>query len=165
MTATYTATYTVVDIESVLRKFKTGLTMIAESTRAMDAQVAQDIAADLLTLSKGGYLKNADITLIHDNAEIRAAQYSVTEQGGDLTAGRPGGVTWPCLSGAWLRVVIWYTPAWYALTDQTRRGIQQGLKRPWTTNYDDLSHAALQASGGRNFTSNAYGMARKDFSR
>lgn len=165
MTATYTSTYTVVDIENVLRKFKTDLTMIAESTRAMDAQLMQDIAADLLVLAKGGHLKEVDITLIHNGAEIRAAQYSVTEQGGDLAAARPGDVTWPCLPGAWLRVVIRRTPAWYALPDYDRRGIEQRLQRAWTPTSDDLSHTTLHTRGGRNFTSNAYGMTRKDFSQ
>ena len=165
MSATYTSTYTVVDIENVLRKFKTDLTMIVESTRAIDIHSAQDIAADILTLAKDGYLKDVDITLIHNGSEVRATRYSVTQQRGDLMAGRPGGVTWPYLQGASLRIVIRYTAAWEALTDQYRRSVRQRLKRSWTTSYDDLSHSALLASGDRNFTSNAYGMTRKDYSQ
>ena len=75
-------------------------------------------------------------------------------------ASRPGGVLWPRLPGATLRIIISYTAAY---TEEARQKTNGKLKIGWTTSYDDTSHSSLSSSGGRNYVSNAYGMQRKDW--
>ena len=62
-TASASATYTVVDIENVVRRMKADLVMIADSTGAWTAAKAADYAHDVEVLAKAGYLEWVDVTL------------------------------------------------------------------------------------------------------
>lgn len=159
-TRTATATYTVADIEDVVRRVKADLVMIADSTGAWTAANAADYAHDVEVLAKAGYLKWVDVTLLSNGAEAKAVRFDVDTEAGSLTSSRPGGVLWPKVSGANLRIVLSYTDAY---TSAAREGTKGKLKIGWVTSYDDTNHANLMSSGGRNYASNAYGMQRKDW--
>jgi hypothetical protein len=159
-TRTASATYTTTDIENVVRRMKADLVMIADSTGAWTAQQAADYAYDIEVLAKAGYLAWVDITLLQYGIELKAVRFDVDTDAGTLTTSRPGGVLWPRVSGANLRIVISYTDAY---TSEARGATRKKLKIGWTTSYDDTSHSSLNSSGGRNYASNAYGMQRKDW--
>ncbi len=159
-TRTATATYTVVDIENVIRRVKADLVMIADSTGAWTAANAADYAHDVEVLAKAGYLKWVDLTLLSNGVEVKAVRFEVDTDAGSLTTSRPGGVLWPKVSGPHLRIVLSYTDAY---TSEAREATKGKLKIGWVTSYDDTSHASLMSSGGRNYASNAYGMQRKDW--
>ncbi len=159
-TRTATATYTVVDIENVVRRVKADLVMIADSTGAWTAANAADYAHDVEVLAKAGYLKWVDLTLLSNGVEVKAVRFEVDTDAGSLTPSRPGGVLWPKVSGPHLRIVLSYTDAY---TSEAREATKGKLKIGWVTSYDDTSHASLMSSGGRNYASNAYGMQRKDW--
>lgn len=111
-TRTATATYTVVDIENVVRRVKADLVMIADSTGAWTAAKAADYAHDIEVLAKAGYLKWVDLTLLSNGVEVKAVRFEVDTDAGSLTTSRPGGVVWPKVSGAHLRIVLSYTDAY-----------------------------------------------------
>ena len=159
-TRTATATYTVVDIENVIRRVKADLVMIADSTGAWTAANAADYAHDVEVLAKAGYLKWVDLTLLSNGVEVKAVRFEVDTDAGSITTSRPGGVLWPKVSGPHLRIVLSYTDAY---TSEAREATKGKLKIGWVTSYDDTSHASLMSSGGRNYASNAYGMQRKDW--
>jgi hypothetical protein len=159
-TRTSTATYTVVDIENVVRRVKADLVMIADSTGAWTAGKAADYAHDIEVLAKAGYLKWVDLTLLSNGVEVKAVRFEVDTEAGSLTTSRPGGVLWPKVSHAHLRIVLSFTDAY---TSEAREATKGKLKISWVTSYDDTSHASLMSSGGRNYASNAYGMRRKDW--
>lgn len=159
-TRTASASYTVVDIETVVRRVKADLIMIADSTGAWTAAKAADYAHDIELLSKAGYLKWVDVTLFSNGAEIKAVRFDVNTDAGSMTTSRPGGVLWPKVSGANLRIILGYTDAY---TDAARETMRNKLKIGWVPSHDDTSHAGLTSSGGRNYVSNAYGMQRKDW--
>jgi len=159
-TRTATATYTVVDIENVVRRVSTDLVMIADSTGAWAAGKAADYAHDIEVLAKAGYLRWVDVTLLSNGVEVKALRFEVDTDAGTLTTSRPGGVLWPKIAGAHLRVVLRYTDAY---TDQAREATKGKLKIKWVASYDDTSHVTLNSSGGRNYVSNAYGMQRRDW--
>jgi hypothetical protein len=159
-TRTASATYTTMDIENVVRRMKADLAMIADSTGAWTAQQAADYAYDIEVLAKAGYLAWVDVTLLQYGIELKAVRFDVDTDAGALTTSRPGGVLWPRVSGANLRIVISYTDAY---TSEAREATRKKLKIGWTTSYDDTSHSSLNSSGGRNYASNAYGMQRKDW--
>jgi hypothetical protein len=159
-TRTATATYTVVDIENVVRRVKADLVMIADSTGAWTAAKAADFAHDIEVLAKADYLKCVDLTLLSNGVEVKAVRFEVDTEAGSLTTSRPGGVLWPRVSGAHLRIVLSYTAAY---TSEAREATKGKLKIGWVTSYDDTSHASLMSSGGRNYASNAYGMQRRDW--
>lgn len=159
-TKTASATYTVVDIENVVRRVKADLIMIADSTGAWTPAKAADYAHDIEVLAKAGYLAWVDVTLFSNGIEIKAVRFGVDIDAGSLTTNRPGGVLWPKVSGAYLRMILGYTDAY---TNAAREAMKGKLKIGWVPSSDDTSHSSLTSSGGRNYISNAYGMQRKDW--
>jgi hypothetical protein len=159
-TRTASATYTVADIENVVRRVKADLVMIADSTGAWTAAKAADYAHDIEVLAKAGYLEYVDVTLMSNGVEVKAVRFDVDTDAGALTSSRPGGVLWPKFVGAHLRVVLGYTDAY---TSAAREAMKGKLKIGWGPSTADTRHASLMSSGGRNYASNAYGMQRKDW--
>lgn len=159
-TRTASATYTTTDIENVVRRVRADLAMIADSTGAWTPQKASDYAHDIEVLAKAGYLAWVDVTLLQYGVELKAVRFDVDTDAGTLSTSRPGGVLWPRVTGADLRIIISYTNAY---TSAAREAIRGKLKIGWTTSYDDTSHASLNSSGGRNYVSSTYGMQRKDW--
>jgi len=158
-----TQTYSDVDVEHVIRRVTTDLRMIADSSGAITRIQAEIYGYDIEYLAQKGYLQSVDVTLLSYGQEIKAAHYTVNTAAGDLTPSRPGGVLWPRLAGATLRIVITYTPAWWALSESARTRIHALLKTTWTPTTADTSHATLTVHGGRAFVSNAYGIERQDY--
>ncbi|SRR6266498_2331641 len=159
-TQTQTQTYTVADVEKVVRRFTTDLRMIGESSGAITRSEAEDYGHDVEYLAKKGYLNFVDVTLFVNGAEEKAVRYTVNTQAGDLVADRPGGVLWPRLSGARLSVVVNPTEAFWL-----KASVVSALRISWVPTSQDVSHSSLKEKGGRAFVSNAYGMVRRDYSK
>lgn len=157
-TDTQTSTHTYTDIETVMRRFKADLVMIAQSTGGMPEQLARDYAHDVEKFAKNGYLEKVDVTLLSNGSEVRAAQYTVNTASGDLTTSRPGDVLWLKVKNPILRVIISPTNA---LNADTLQAMQ--LKINWAFTKADLSHSSLKSYGGRDYVSNGWGIQRKDF--
>jgi hypothetical protein len=159
--STVTDTYSVADVEVVMRRVYADLVMIASSSRAITEVTAMDYAHDIEALAKEGFLKKVDLTLMSSGAELRALRYDVDTDSGSLTTNRPGGVMWPKVDGANLRIVLSYTDAYTAAEKEKMRS---KLRVNWTPTTVDTSHSTLSQSASRDYASNAYGMRRKDFS-
>ena len=160
-TASSTYTFSVVDIENVMRRFSADIVMIAQSSQATTEATARDYAHDAELLAKYGYLRMVDVTLLDGSREVRAAQYVVNTNAGDLTASRPGGVLWPRVSSPFLRIILYYTASY---DSNAREALRPSLRIPWITTNADTSHVGLAQSGSRDYASNGWGMQRRDFS-
>lgn len=157
--ATITYSYSTADVENVVKNFAADLRMIAESTGTWDRAGVDKHVADVNYLAKKGYLKFVDLTLLSNGTEARAVRYMVNENSGELVASRPGGVLWPRVASPRLRIILQPTAKW------TKEPPDAGqLNYTWSDSTEDLSHSGLKENGGRNFTSNAYGFERKDYS-
>jgi hypothetical protein len=159
-TATATYTYSVTDIEIVMRRFSADIVMIATSSGAITEEKARDYAHDVEVLAKGGYLKSVDLTLLSGGAEVRAVTYNVNTSSGNLEMNRPGGVMWPRVQSPYFRIVLYYTASY---TDSARQQTKGKLKIGWVQTNADTSHSSLSRSGARDYASNGFGMQRKDF--
>lgn len=155
-----TYTYTIADIEVVVRRFTADLVMIAQSSGTITEAKAREYAHDVETLAKKGYLKRVDLTLLSGSTEIKATQYSVNTEAGGLAMSRPGGVLWPRIPNGQLRIILSYTEDYDAAAREMMKG---KLKINWVPTDDDTSHIALTLTGRRDYVSNAWGMRRKDF--
>jgi hypothetical protein len=160
VTATTTDTYTTLDVETVVRRFTADIVMIAQSSGAITEEKARDYAHDVEVLAKKGYLERVDLTLFSGAVEQRATQYTVNTSSGDLTMSRPGGVMWPQVADAFLRIILTYTDSY---TGAAKEQMRDRLRINWTPTSADTSHPTLKPSGGRDYASNAFGMQRKDF--
>jgi len=159
-TATGTATYSAVDVENVFRRFRADILMIADSTKAMTQQKAEDYAHDAEYLAAQKFLEKIDVTLMVGDEEHKATQFHVNENSGGIDSSRPGGVLWPRISGAWIRIILSYTAAY---TSDQREAAKSKLKINWVSTSASTQHLSLTAVGGRDYTSNAFGLNRKDF--
>lgn len=157
---TDTYSYTISDIETVVRRFTADLVMIAQSSGAITEAKAREYAHDIEVLAKAEYLEMVDITLLSGSKEIQAVQYVVNKSAGDLEMSRPGGVLWPLVEDPHLRIIWRHTDAYDA---NAREEMKSKLKIEWVSTSTDTSHSGLSHSGGRTYASNGWGMQRKDF--
>ncbi|OIR02208.1 hypothetical protein GALL_158280 [mine drainage metagenome] len=159
--STETTTYTVVDVEKVMRSIRADLMMIADSTRAMPEDTAKDYAHDIELLAKNGYLTTVDVTLLSAyGTEIAAIKYQFQTEGAAGTE-RPGGVLWPYTPSGRIRIVISHTEAYTAESEKVSK---LPMKISWVSSSADTNHSNLSSSGGRGYSSNGFGANRKDFS-
>lgn len=159
--STTTNTYTVADVEKVVRSIKADLIMIAGSTKAMTIEKAEDYAHDIELLAKNNYLAKVDVTLVSAlKLEINAAIYEFQNEDAFGT-GRPGGVMWPYTSDGRIRIILSYTEK-YRMEKENANKLS--LKINWQPSYVDTSHSHLTSSGSRGYSSNGFGANRSDFS-
>lgn len=158
---TFSYTYSVADIETVMRRFTADIVMMATSSSAITEAKARDYAHDVEALAKAGYLDMVDLTLYSLGVEVKAAQYKVNLASGDLALSRPGGVMWPRVSFPELRIILSHTDAYDAAAQQA---MKSKLKVTWTSTNADTSHSSLTRSGARDYASNGWGLQRTDFS-
>ncbi|KPW16285.1 hypothetical protein V2K58_06295 [Pseudomonas alliivorans] len=157
-TYTSTSTYTVADVEEVMKSVRADMIMIAGSTKAMTEQTAIDYAHDIEALAKKNYLAVADVTLMDGSTEVRAIKYQFQSEGATGLA-RPGGVLWPLTPHGWIRVNLRYT----ALGTSEKRA-ELSLRISWTPSKTDTGHKTLNSSAERGYSSNGFGTNREDFS-
>ena len=158
--STKTFTFTQEDVAKVVRRFTSDLRMIAESSKSMTEAKAAQYGHDVEYLAQRGYLKMVDVTLLSAGAEVKAAQYVVLLGSNDLTTSKPGGVLWPEVSQPFLRIILSYTSDY---TAAVKEKTLPNLKIGWVSTDASTAHVSLKESGGRDYSSNAFGVARKDF--
>ena len=158
--STHTSTYTVADVEKVVRNIKADLMMIADRTRAMTEDQAKEYAHDIELLAKKGFLTSVDVTLM-SAAEAEAGAYTYDFQSDGATRrDRPGGVDWPATPTGRVRIVMSATDTFWARPEEVAK---LPLKINWVSSSADTSHGTLKATGGRGYSSNGYGANRNDF--
>ncbi|EPY3977506.1 MULTISPECIES: hypothetical protein [Klebsiella] len=157
--ATETATYTTTDIEAVMRRMTADLVMIASSTGTITEARAREYAHDIELLAKHGYLNYVDLTLLSNGVEKRATRFYVNDSG-NLANERPGDARWPKIEGATLQIVISHKDSYDQAAQQK---LESKMKIKWSPSYADISHRGLSQKAGREYSSNGYGMQRKDY--
>lgn len=155
-----TNTYSFADVEIVIRRVTADLVMIAASTGATTEAKAKDWGHDIEVLTKNGYLKWVDLTLLSNGIEIKATRFVVNTEAGDLSMSRPGGVLWPKVPNPDLRIVLSYTEDY---DTAAREKMRSKLNIGWVPSSADTSHSTLKSNTSRDYVSNGYGMQRKDF--
>ncbi|MFG0766851.1 hypothetical protein ACF8Q9_08250 [Pseudomonas sp. TYF_15] len=159
-TATRTETYSVADIETVMRRVKMDLMMIASSTGAVTEERAKDWAHDIELLAKGGYLKSVDVTILSNGQELKATRFTIDSESGSLSDERPGDSLWPRCPDGHLRIVLSYNSRYDAAAKQK---LTPKFKREWSPSSADITHKSLASKPGREYSSNGYGVQRKDY--
>lgn len=159
-TASASQTYTKIDIEKVVRRFRADIVMIAQSTGVITEALAKNYANDVEVLAKNEYLSWVDITLFDNGNEVRAVRYTVNTSSGELESSRPGGVLWPWMPTGFLQIVLHHNSSY---NSSAEHALASQLKVSWMPTNADTTHASLTASGGRDYASNGWGLQRKDW--
>lgn len=159
--STVTSTYTVADVEKVMRSIRADLMMIADSTKAMTEDEANNYAYDIELLAKNGFLTAVDVTLLSaSKKEIKAANYQLQTQDATGTE-RPGDVMWPETQTGSIRVLLSTSEAYDMQPDKVSK---LPLRLSWGRSSADTTHSGLSSSGGRGYSSNGFGANRNDYS-
>ncbi|MEK6209928.1 MAG: hypothetical protein AABM64_06055 [Pseudomonadota bacterium] len=159
---TETETYSIADVEIVMRRVTTDLVMIASSTGAITEDKAREWGHDVELLAINGYLRAVDVTLFSAGVEQKATRFEVKTDSGELVMGRPGGVLWPRVAQPDLRIVLFHTGAYDAAA---KAKMADKLCLSWVPTTADTNHSSLKVQAGRDYVSNGYGMQRKDFTK
>jgi glycine/D-amino acid oxidase-like deaminating enzyme len=159
---TRTETYSVIDVEIVIRRVTADLIMIANSTGGWAEELARKVGHDVELLAKKGYLKWVDVTLFNAGIEQKATRFEVNKSAGNLSMSRPGGVLWPRVSNPDLRVVVGYTDDY---TPIAAAMLSDRLELSWGATSADTSHSSLTPGAGRDYASNAFSIQRRDFAK
>jgi len=159
-TTSATHSYTEEDVAIVMRRLAADLVMIATSTKAITEKEANDYAFDIAYLAKKRFLQFVDVTLLDSGVEVAATRFEVAADGSGLKSSRPGGLVWPKVANPFLRVVLRYTAAY---TDDQKAAAASTLKIDWTKSTADISHPTLASSSSRDYSSNGFGLSRKDY--
>jgi hypothetical protein len=158
--STKTFSYTKEDVTKVVRRFSADLLMIASSTKGMTEDDAAKYGHDVEYLAQRGFLKLVDVTLLDNGTEVTASQYLVRAGTNELIPSKPGGVLWPTVGSPQVRIVLRYTDT-YSQTEKD--AAKPNLKFGWSPTNVNLTHPSLTASDARDYSSNGYGISRKDF--
>lgn len=158
--STKTFTFTKEDVAKVVRRFTADLRMIAESSKTMTEAEAAKYGHDVEYLAQRGYLRMVDVTLLSAGVEVKAVQYVVQVGSNELTPSKPGGVLWPEVSQSRLRIILSYTSDY---TPEAEKQTAPNLQLPWVPTDASTAHTTLKESGGRDYSSNSFGVIRKDF--
>ena len=153
-------TYTRTDISKVIRRFLADIVMIAQSSGAITESQARDYAHDVEELALYGYLSKVDLTLFDGYREVKATQYVVNTDSGDLSMSRPGGVRWPRVATPYLQIILYYSNDY---DNAAKESMKKKLRINWMPTNKDTSHSSLIRSNGRDYSSNGWGMQRTDF--
>ncbi|MBS7827424.1 hypothetical protein J7624_09740 [Wohlfahrtiimonas chitiniclastica] len=159
--STNSSTYTVADVEKVVRSIKADLIMIASSTRAMTEEKAKKYAHDIELLAKNDFLSKVDVTLMSSSSsEIRAIQY-IFQTENALGTERPGGVMWPHTPNGRIRIILSHTSKY---RNEPEKASKLPLEISWVSTTENTNHSSLTASGERGYSSNGFGANRSDYS-
>jgi hypothetical protein len=158
--STKTYSYTNADVTKVVRRFTADLLMIASSTKGMTEEEAAKYGHDVEYLAQRGFLKFVDVTLLDNGAEVTASQYLVRAGSNDLVPSKPGGVLWPAVGSPKVRIVLRYTDTY---SQAEKDAAKPNLRFTWSSTDANLNHPSLKASDARDYSSNGYGISRKDF--
>jgi hypothetical protein len=164
-TYTQSSTYTTADVGKVVDRFTSDYHMIAQATGLRDRDHVEKVAQDVKLMAKRGYLEAVSVVLTNGSGTIvRANKYTVSTDASGWTHDRPGDNLWPRQIAGNLGVVVEYSSAWWALTDQQRSSFKNAeCVLAWTTSDVDTSFPGLSSTVDRRYASNAYGMERHSF--
>jgi hypothetical protein len=164
-TATYTSTYTVVDVRKVVDCFAADYDMVAQSTGLETTQRVTDTVHDVKLLAEHGYLDRVDIVLNDALGQtVRAAKYVVSTSASLWPSERPGNSLWPRTLGGSLTVVVSYTEKWRNLGQAGQQSFRQTyLRIAWTSSSINLAYPGLTGLLDRRYASNAFGVERTSY--
>lgn len=159
-TITITPTFTKIDIRKTFESFEADLRMIVLRTGKWTDEHMENVCHDIYLFAEYAMLNSADITLFDEHEKpIRAAKYTVNENGNVVSGARPGSNNdWQNLPNTVLKVIITNTKAYNVLTDEEKSTFikEKGFKSNWSNisvnlNYPNLSKEDAQLYGNKGY--------------
>lgn len=166
MTDTYSDTFNREDIRRVHASFAADYRIAAESTELHSRSYVDDTISEIGILAEEQYLSEIHLRLLASNGSLReAAVYKVSTNASSWTSERPGDMYWSGSSGDSLRITVFYSARWKALTKAQREAFREKYLPGWGPSNFDGDYGTLSGSTDRHYSSRAYGIDRTRYSR
>jgi vacuolar-type H+-ATPase subunit I/STV1 len=165
-TVTNTSTYTVVDIRKTFEGFSADFRMIAARTGKKATIEVENYLHDIMVWAENKFLKYVDITLIDlSNKPIKAARYSVDENGKAIESARAGNNEWQNIPNTKLMIIVENKSAWNNMTTEEQGKFKQanGFKVSWVPSPIDNSYNHLSKDGAQLYASKGYELQKENF--
>ena len=165
--ATYTDTYTVVDVRRVFDQFAADYDMAAQLTGLVSDGYVTRVVHDVKALAEKGYIWRVDIVMLDASGQpVHAKRYVTSTDASLWSAQRPGDNRWPRMPGSSLNVVVSYTEVWRKLSPEAAAAFcSSSLWLPWTSSGIDTTYPGMAGQVDRRYASSAYGLERTTFTR
>jgi hypothetical protein len=162
---TYTSTYTVVDIRKTFEAFEADLRMIARRTGKWTPEFVEKVSTDVIKLAEAKYLSSASIALLNSyGTPLRAAKYTVNENGTAISGDRAGGNDWPDQPNTSLTIILSYSTRWGQLTPNQRQEFEnQNLRLTWSPTSVDTNFPLLSRQASQVYGSNGYELKKENY--
>lgn len=165
-TITNTSTYTVVDIRKTFEGFSADFRMIAMRTEKLSGGEVEDILHDILLWAEFKYLNYLDIALVdQNNKPLRAARYTVDENGKAIQSDRAGSNDWVSITNTSLTVIVQNNNAWRALSVEQRSKFETDnkFKKTWSPSNIDNSYGHLSKESAQLYASKGYELKKENY--
>jgi hypothetical protein len=165
MTDTYTDTFNREDIRRVHASFAADYRIAAESTELHTAPYVDKTIPEVGKLAEEQYLSEIHLRLLNSAGGLKeAAVYKVSTDASSWTSERPGDMWWKASAGDQLRITVFYSAKWKALTKAQKDAFREKYLPGWGTSNFDGDYGTLSGSTDRHYSSRAFGMDRTRYS-
>ena len=166
-TFTITPTFTKIDIRKTFENFEADLRMIILRTGKWSEAYLEKVCHDIYLFAEYGMLVSVDITLLDENEKpLRAAKFTVNENGTVVSGSRPGGNNdWPNIDNTALQVIVKNTKKYDDMTEEEKITFckEAGFKNNWTPTNINTSYTHLSKTGAQLYGSNNYELKKDDY--
>ena len=165
-TVSGTLTYTVVDIRKAFEGFESDLRMIARLTNTWSMGYVADVFHDIVKLAEAKYLESVSIVQrSNTGVSLKASKFVVNAAGTGISSDRPGGNNWSEIAGSQLKVVLSYTDAWHALSEEQQSRFQDknDFQIGWSTTDINTNFPGLSRSNAQMYASNGYELKKFNY--
>jgi Bacterial HORMA domain family 1 len=165
-TVTNTTAYTVVDIKKTFEGFSADFRMIATRTGKKSITEVENYLHDIMAWAENKHLKYVDITLIDaDNKPVKAARYSVGENGKAIQSERAGNNDWQNIPNTQLKVIVMNKDSWNKMPVEEKQKFKQSkdFKVSWGPSQIDNSYKHLSKDNAQLYASNGYELQKENF--
>jgi hypothetical protein len=163
---TYTQTYTIVDIRKAFENFEADLRMIARRTAKWSDAYVDQISHDVIKMAEAKYLLSISIVMKDTlGKDVKAAKFTVNQNGSGITGDRAGGNDWANLPNTSLTVILEYSDAWRNLSIAQKQAFQTAndFKIGWVPASTDINFPSLQRETAQTYSSNGYEVKKENF--
>ncbi len=165
MTDTYSDTFNREDIRRVHSSFAADYRIASESTELHSRSYVDGTISEIGKLAEDQYLSEIHLRLLTSTGALReAAVYRVSTDASSWTSERPGDMYWEASSGDRLRITVFYSAKWKALTAAQKDAYRERYLPGWGSSDFDGDYGTLSGSTDRHYSSRSYGIDRTRYS-
>lgn len=164
-TSTRSDTYNSSDIQRVYASFAADYKMVAEWTELHSREYVQETTEQIRKLVENEYVNEIHLQKMTSSGKIPdAVIYRISTNASTWSADRPATLKWNVTAGDSLRIVVFFSKKWGALSPEKKIQFSKEHLPNWTEISFDGKYDGLSEVGSAKYSSRGYGMERTQVS-